>query len=172
MAELSRLKKFMLCTFIVAVASFVVMFYYSVSFSKYTRIGVNYVTTIKDGELGRFLYEHTLLSNDSSASSSKQSYTPATSEEGAVEPSARSQPTEKNSIMTENKTALQSTSNSPKKGSTDRLSTEAVKPITSTTTQPILTTTNTRSNITQELCPEKSSSLGEPFFFYLTLLVT
>ena len=164
MAELSRLKKFMLCTFIVAIASFLVMFYYSVNFSKYTRIGVKYVTTITNGNLGR--HEQALLSNDSSAS-----------EEGkigivsSIETSVRSQPTEKKSIslMSEDESALQSTSKSSKSGSTVRLSAEAKKPTTSSNTsstrQPILrvTTSNTQSNIAQELCPEKSSSLGESF---------
>ena len=166
MAELSRLKKFMLCTFIVAIASFLVMFYYSVNFSKYTRIGVKYVTTITNGNLGRDSHEQALLSNDSSAS-----------EEGkidivsSIETSVRSQPTEKKSIrlMSEDETALQSTSKSSKSGSTVRLSAEAKKPTTLSTTsstrQPILrvTTSNTQSNIAQELCPEKSSSLGESF---------
>ena len=164
MAELSRLKKFMLCTFIVAIASFLVMFYYSVSFSKYTRMGVKYVTTITNGNLGRYLHEQALLTNDSSASV-----------EGlvdiinAIEPSERSQPTEKKSLMSGDETALQRTSNSSKSGSTDRLSTEAIKP---TTRQPTLhvTASNTRSNVAQKLCPEKSSSLGKSFF-YLTLLV-
>ena len=180
MAELSRLKKFMLCTFIVALASFVVMFYYSVSFSKYTTLGVKYVTKLKDGNLGRDLQEQALsvlLPNDSSAASSNLSHTGA-SEEGkintvnSIEPSVRSQPTEKKSIMPEDQTALQSIGNSSKSGSTDRLSAEATKPTTSSTTrQPILTASNTQSNIAQKLCPEKSSSLGESFF-YLTLLVT
>lgn len=168
MAELSRLKKFLLCTFVVAIASFVVMFYYSVSFSKYTRLGVKYVTTIKNGNLGRDPHVQTLLSNDSSASSSSLSYTGASKEgivniPNSIEPNVRSQPTEMKSIMPEEKTALQSTSNSSKRGSTDRLS-AAIKPTTSTTRQPILTASNTRSNITQKLCPEKSSSLGESFF--------
>lgn len=163
MAELSRLKKFMLCTFIVAIASFLVMFYYSVNFSKYTRIGVKYVTTITNGDLGRDLHEQAFLSNDSS-----------TSEEGkidiasSIEASERSQLTERKSIMSEEETALRSTSSSSKSGSTDRLSAEALKPTTSSTStrQPILhvTTSKTQSNIAQELCPEKSSSLGESFF--------
>lgn len=165
MAELSRLKKFMLCTFIVAIASFLVMFYYSVNFSKYTRIGVKYVTTITNGDLGRDLHEQAFLSNDSS-----------TSEEGkidiasSIEASERSQPTEKKSIMSEEETALRSTSSSSKSGSTDRLSAEALKPTTSSTTsstrQRILhvTTSNSQSNIALELCPEKSSSLGESIF--------
>ena len=162
MAELSRLKKFMLCTFIVAIASFLVMFYYSVSFSKYTRIGVKYVTTITNGNLGRYLHNQALLSNDSS-----------TSDEGlddiinAIEPSERSQPTEKKSLMSGDETALQRTSNSSKSRSTDRLSTEALKPATtSSTKQPTLhvTASNTPSNVAQKLCPEKSSSLGESFF--------
>lgn len=163
MAELSRLKKFMLCTFIVAIASFLVMFYYSVNFSKYTRIGVKYVTTITNGDLGRDHHEQAFLSNDSS-----------TSEDGkidiasSIEASERSQPTEKKSIMSEEETALRSTSSSSKSGSTDRLSAEALKPTTSSTStrQPILhvTTSKTQSNIAQELCPEKSSSLGESFF--------
>lgn len=163
MAELSRLKKFMLCTFIVAIASFLVMFYYSVNFSKYTRIGVKYVTTITNGDLGRDLHEQAFLSNDSS-----------TSEEGkidiasSIEASERSQLTEKKSIMSEEETALRSTSSSSKSGSTDRLSAEALKPTTSSTStrQPILhvTTSKTQSNMAQELCPEKSSSLGESFF--------
>lgn len=165
MAELSRLKKFMLCTFIVAIASFLVMFYYSVNFSKYTRIGVKYVTTITNGDLGRDHHEQAFLSNDSS-----------TSEDGkidiasSIEASERSQLTEKKSIMSEEETALRSTSSSSKSGSTDRLSAEALKPTTSSTAsstrQPILhvTTSKTQSNIAQELCPEKSSSLGESFF--------
>ena len=168
MAELSRLKKFMLCTFIVAIASFLVMFYYSVSFSKYTRMGVKYVTTITNGKLGRYLHEQDLLSNDSSASV-----------EGlvdiinAIERSERSQPTEEKSLMSGDETALQRTNDSSKSGSTDRLSTEAIKPTTtSSTRQPTLhvTASNTRSNVAQKLCPEKSSSLGKSFF-YLTLLV-
>lgn len=166
MAELSRLKKFMLCTFIVAIASFMVMFYYSVSFSKYTKIGVKYVTTITNGNLGRDFYKQTLLSNDSSAL-----------EEGkidivsSIETSVRSQPTEKKSTMSEDETALQSTSNSSKSGSTDRLPAEAIKPTTlsttsSTTRKPILhvTASNAQSNIAQELCPEKSSSLVGPLY--------
>ena len=171
MAELSRLKKRMLCTFIVALASFVVMFYYSVSFSEYKRLGVKYVTKLKNGNLGRdLIYEQALSalsSNDSSASSSNLSHT-GESEEGkintvnSIEPSVRSQPTEKKSIMPEDKTALQSTGNSLKSGSTYRLSAEATKPTTSSTArQPILTASNTQSSIVQKLCPEKSSSLGE-----------
>ncbi len=39
--QLSRLKKFMISTFIVVIASFIL--YYSVSFSKYTQLGVKYV---------------------------------------------------------------------------------------------------------------------------------
>ena len=158
MAELSRLKKFMLCTFIVAIASFLVMFYYSVSFSKYTRMGVKYVTTITNGNLGRDLHEQALLSNDSSASV-----------EGLVDiinAIERSQPTEKKSLMSGDETALQRTSNSSKSGSTDRLSTEAIKPTTTPSTrQPTLhmTASNTRSNVAQKLCPEKSSSLGKSF---------
>lgn len=167
MAELSRLKKFMLCTFIVAIASFLVMFYYSVNFSKYTRIGVKYVNTITNGDLGRDLHEQAFLSNDSS-----------TSEEvkidiaSSIEASERSQPTEKKSIMSEEETALRSTSSSSKSGSTDRLSAEALKPTTSSTTctsstrQRILhvTTSNSQSNIALELCPEKSSSLVGPLY--------
>lgn len=170
MAELSRLKKFMLCTFVVAIVSFVVMFYYSVSFSKYTRLGLKYVTTIKNGNLGRDPHVQTLLSNDSLASSSNLSYTGASKERNvnvvnSIEPSVRSQPTEKKSIIPEDKTALQSTGNSSNSGSTDGLSAEAIKPTTSSTVrQPISTASNTRSNITQKLCPEKSSSLGESFF--------
>lgn len=170
MAELSRLKQFMLCTFVVAIVSFVVMFYYSVSFSKYTRLGIKYVTTIKNGNLGRYLHVQTLLSNDSLASSSNLSYTGASKERNvnvvnSIEPSVRSQPTEKKSIIPEDKTALQSTGNSSNSGSTDGLSAEAIKPTTSSTVrQPISTASNTRSNITQKLCPEKSSSLGESFF--------
>ena len=158
MAELSRLKKFMLCTFIVAIASFLVMFYYSVSFSKYTRMGVKYVTTITNGNLDRDLHEQALLSNDSSASV-----------EGLfdiINAIERSQPTEKKSLMSGDETALQRTSNSSKSGSTDRLSTEAIKPTTTPSTrQPTLhvTASNTRSNVAQKLCPEKSSSLGKSF---------
>ena len=51
-----------------------------VSFSKYTRIGVKYVTTITNGNLGRDLHEQALLSNDSS----NLSYTGA-SEEGNID---------------------------------------------------------------------------------------
>ena len=160
MAELSRLKRFMLCTFIVAVASFVVMFYYSVSFPKYTNTGVNNVTAITYGNLGKDLHEQTLLSNDSSGASEEGNVNVVNS----FEPSVRSQPTEENSIIPEDIATLQSTSNSSKRGSTERLSTEAVKPTTSTTTQPILAAPKTQSNITQKFCPEKSSSLGESFF--------
>ena len=177
MAELSRLKKFMLCTFIVAIASFVVMFYYSVSFSKYTRLSVNYVTAIKNGNLGRDLHQQALSSNGPSASSSNLSHTGA-SKEGEInmvnfiKPSVRSQLAEQKSIVFEDKIALQKTSNSSKSGLTDQLSAEALKRTTSSTArQPILTTSNTQSNIAQELCPEKSSSLGESLI-YLTVLVT
>lgn len=162
MAELSRLKKFLLYTFIVAIASFIVMFYFSVNFSKYTRLGMRYVTKIKNGNLGRELHEQAMLSNGSSASSSSR-----TGEEGktnmfnSIEASVRSQPT-KQSIVFEDKTALQSTTNDSKSGSTGQLSAEALKPTRSSTArQPVLTASNTQSNIAQELCPEKSSSLGE-----------
>lgn len=165
MAELSRLKKFLLCTFIVAIASFIVMFYYSVNVSKYTSLGMRYVTTLKNGNLGRELHEQALLSNGPSASSSNLS---RTGEEGktnminSIKPSVRSQPTEKKSIVFEDKTALQSTTNDSKSGSTGQLSVEALKPTRSSTArQPVLTASNTQSNIAQELCPEKSSSLGE-----------
>lgn len=165
MAELSRLKKFLLCTFIVAIASFIVMFYYSVNVSKYASLGIRYVTTIKSDNLGRELYEQVLLSSASSASSSNLSHT---GEEGktnmvnSIEPSVRSQPTERKSIVLEDKTALQITTNDSKSGSTGQLSEEALKPTRSSTArQPVLTASNTQSNIAQELCPEKSSSLGE-----------
>ena len=38
-----KLKAFLFCTFSVAIVSLVVMMYYSVALSKYTKIGVNYV---------------------------------------------------------------------------------------------------------------------------------
>ena len=85
MAELSRLKKFMLCTFIVAIASFLVMFYYSVSFSKYTRLGVKYVSTIKNGNLGRDLQKQALFSNDSTASSNPSHTGTGASKEGKID---------------------------------------------------------------------------------------
>lgn len=177
MAELSRLKKFMLCTFIVAVASFMVMFYYSVNFSKYTRLGVKYVTTIKNGNLGRDLQKQALFSNNSTASSNPSDTGNGASKEGkidvvnSIEHSVRLQPSEQKSVVFEDKKALQNTSNSSKGGSTIRLSTEAIKPTTSTARQPILTPSSAQSNIAQELCPEKSSSLGKSLF-YVTALVT
>ena len=95
------------------------------SFSKYTRIGVKYVTTITNGNLDRDLHEQALLSNDSS----NLSYTGA-SEEGNIDmgnfikPRVPFTPTDKKSKMSEDKTALQSSSKSSKSGSTDRLPTD------------------------------------------------
>ena len=43
----SKLKAFMFCTLLVAMASLVVMFYYSVTFSQYSKIGIRYVEMLK-----------------------------------------------------------------------------------------------------------------------------
>ncbi|XP_068751483.1 beta-1,4-galactosyltransferase 1-like [Montipora capricornis] len=43
----SKLKAFLFCTFSVAIVSLVVMMYYSVTLSKYTKIGVNYFTSVE-----------------------------------------------------------------------------------------------------------------------------
>ena len=47
----SKLRTFLFCTFSVAVVSLVVMMYYSVEFSKYTQMGMNYMNLLKNQSL-------------------------------------------------------------------------------------------------------------------------
>lgn len=161
MAELSRLKKFMICTFIVAIASFIVMFYYSVSFSKYTKLGVKYVNALKTGKLGRGLQEQVLFSNNSTAPSNLSG-----TDEGkidivnSIQSSLDLKATEQ---KLEDAIALKTSTNSTNKPSTVKLSTKVTTQAlstTSTTAKPI-STSSKESNIAQALCPEKGSSLGE-----------
>ncbi|KAJ7353783.1 hypothetical protein OS493_032368 [Desmophyllum pertusum] len=69
MTGLSKLKKFMLCAFIVATVSFLVMFYYSVNFSNYSKLlGLKQEGTSKRG-IDRDLNEQTLFPVNSTAPS-------------------------------------------------------------------------------------------------------
>ena len=49
--DVSKMKAFLFCTLLVAIASLTVMFYYSVAFTQYSKMGVRYVETLKNGYL-------------------------------------------------------------------------------------------------------------------------
>ena len=155
----------MICTFIVATVSFLVMFYYSVNFTKYTQLGIKYVTALKSRNLSRDLHGEVLSSNNSTASSNI--YNTNTSKEGkidvvnSIQPSLRAKPTGKKSVFEDVET-LKTSNNSLKSTSTTE-----TKLKVSTTAKPISTPSSKGSDIAQDLCPEKSSSLGESCVLFI-----
>lgn len=160
MAELSRLKKFMICTFIVAIASLLVMFYYSVSFSKYTQLGVKYVGRLKTGNLGRDLQEQASFSNNYTAVTNLSNTGPSKDIVNSIQPSLHPSATEQKLVFED----VKSSTNSPNKTLTVKLSTEKIV----STTKPI--STPSENNIAQELCPEKSSLLGESCVLFIDFM--
>ncbi|KAL9958834.1 hypothetical protein ACROYT_G035902 [Oculina patagonica] len=140
------------------------MFYYSVSFSKYTQLGVKYVNALKTGKLGRGLHELVLFSNNSTAPSNLSG-----TEEGeinivdSIQSSLDLKATEqklKDAIAS--KTSSNSTNNPSMVKLSTKVTTQAIS-TTSTTAKPI-STSSKDSNIAQEMCPEKGSSLVGPLY--------
>lgn len=183
MAELSRLKKFMICTFIVATLSFIVMFYYSMSFSKYTALGVKYVTALKNGNLSRDLHGKALLSNNSVESPNQGTSSSAEEDMDYINsmlPSLRLNHTKEESIQ-DNNNVQKNASNSSNKKPTVEPTKRQIEQSTSTVRVASFTPssdTNSEVNVPElSLCPEKSPSLGKlcVLFYsliYTTLLVT
>lgn len=61
MAKLGELKTLMLCIFVVAVASLIMMFYYAVNYTRYTKLGRAYVVMLNnDTKWNRHLQERPL----------------------------------------------------------------------------------------------------------------
>lgn len=56
MVELDRLKKFMICMFIIVMVLFIVMFYYLVIFLNYKVLGMNYLRGLKRNNLSKGIY--------------------------------------------------------------------------------------------------------------------
>lgn len=116
MTGLSKLKKFMLCAFIVATVSFLVMFYYSVNFSNYSKLlGLKQEGTSKRGidrdlrinEQTLFPVNSTAPSNFSDTGASKQQEINMV----ITQPSLRSTSTEQK-LVREDIKVLKNTTNS------------------------------------------------------------
>ena len=166
MVELDRLKKFMICTFVIATASFIVMFYYSVTFSNYKSLGTNYLRGLKRNNLSKGIYLPDLIPGSFQESSNSTGETQLTN---SGQPTLSSNEVEipKESGQ-QNTQDLDNTISSFNQVTTRHTKTEKGQS-TSNTSVAIFTPTkeagsNENSDQELSLCPEKSPSLGKLCF--------
>lgn len=152
----------MICTFVVATASFIVMFYYSVTFSRYTALGVNYITEFKRKNLSADInlpdlifgaFKESLNSTEKTQpKNSAQSTLSSNEEESTKETGQQNTQDSKEAISSSNQVTVFQPTETEKGTSTSTTSVAIFIP-----TKKVGSNNNSDQELS--LCPEKSPTL-------------